>query len=250
MDKEDILIEFLREWCRVDSQCVLNQNEWQLFSQSGEDGLLQAILQDIGQVPNFCVEFGAGDGRWCNTSLLLTQGWRGFWIEADKEKYKKIASLAVRFDGRLAVKHATVNIENVNRLLSNVPHDFGVLSIDIDGNDYHVLEAIDKSPAIVIIEYNGRFPPGFEWVMPYKPDYVYDDGKLFGASLHSLMKLAEKKGYCLVATTLSGVNAFFVREDLAGAFSVQTEKELWHPLRKWLIDESKSLDLELFSDAK
>lgn len=85
----------------------------------------------------------------------------------------------------------------------------------MDGNDYHIWEAIScVSPRVVCIEYNGRFPPDCEWVMPYFREHTWRENDYFGASLKSLEMLGRKKGYQLVGTNLTGVNAFFVRDDL------------------------------------
>src|SRR5262249_45012672 len=125
-----------------------------------------------------------------------------------------------RLHGLRAVR-AFVTRENIDQLL--VDHgfagDLGLLSIDIDGNDYWVWEAIRSArPAIVVIEYNYRFGKERAVTIPYDPSFVRSragTGILyFGASLKALCLLGRRKGYCFVGCNSHGVNAFFVREDL------------------------------------
>jgi hypothetical protein len=113
--------------------------------------------------------------------------------------------------------HSLVTSQNIEDLLAAnaVPADFDVLSIDIDGNDYWVWSAIRRwKPRLVAIEYNAAYPPPQKWVMKQNPDHVWDGTTYYGASLTSLATLGREKGYALVATNSTGVNAFFVRADL------------------------------------
>jgi uncharacterized coiled-coil protein SlyX len=122
----------------------------------------------------------------------------------------------------VAVRAAFVTTENINELLAeaNVPPEFDLLSIDIDGNDYWIWQALtDYSPRAVIIEYNASFRPPRAWTMPYNPQHSWDGSNYYGVSLSALEKLGRQKGYRLVGCSSLGVNAFFVRADLvAGKF--------------------------------
>lgn len=90
-----------------------------------------------------------------------------------------------------------------------------LLSIDIDGNDYHIWEAVSAvQPRVVIIEYNAKFPPECDWVMPYDAGYVWDSSDRQGATLKAMERLGRKKGYQLVGTNMTGANAFFVQNTL------------------------------------
>ena len=91
-----------------------------------------------------------------------------------------------------------------------------LLSIDIDGNDYYVWNAIKcVSPRVVVIEYNSKFPANFEWIMEYDAEHIWNGDDEQGASLKALQLLGEKLGYQLVGTSINGINAFFVKKDLA-----------------------------------
>lgn len=115
------------------------------------------------------------------------------------------------------IKKEFITAENINQLLQKyrVPREFDLLSIDIDSNDYWVWKAIDNySPRVVVIEYNSCIPPNESKTIKYDPNARWDGTDYFGASLLALAKLGKSKGYSLVYCESSGVNAFFVRNDL------------------------------------
>jgi hypothetical protein len=194
----------------------LRSAELGVYSQNGEDGVLQALLHHLGPGRRFFVEFGAGAGAEANCVLLADHyGWSGLLIESDQEAY---AGLAAKYAGipRVRTVNAAVRADNVERLFgeAGVPEVFDVLSIDIDGNDYWVWQAIGAfSPRIVIAEYNGSFPAERQFVMPRDDHHAWDATDYFGASLGALRALATEKGYALVHLEASGVNAFFARAD-------------------------------------
>jgi len=120
-------------------------------------------------------------------------------------------------EGKLNIKHAFINAENIEALFEEmaVPKEFDLLSIDIDGNDYWVWRAIAQyHPRVVAIEYNAMFPAHLKYVVKYDSNKVYAITSYFGASLKSLEILGAKKGYKLVGCNFVGANAFFVRDDL------------------------------------
>jgi hypothetical protein len=191
--------------------------EHRTFSQHGEDGILKELCFRLGMRQGYFVEFGVQDGSECNTALFARlYDWSGLYIEPDRTNY---ALLEARFAGNSGVGTANVfltaeNIESVFQE-NNVPRDFDILSIDVDGNDFWLWRALRSyTPKIVAIEYNGAFPPPKKWVMKYAPDHVWDETSYFGASLASFVDLADAKGYAFVGTEACGVNAFFVRCDL------------------------------------
>lgn len=137
---------------------------------------------------------------------------------------------------QLKVLNRFITAENINELIQSagISGEIDLLSIDIDGNDYHVFKAIDViNPRVVIVEYNAKFPADFPWVMKYDPKHIWDESDKHGASLKSLEMIAREKGYQLVGTNISGVNAFFVRSDLAGELFPlpATSEALYNPFR-------------------
>ena len=195
-------------------------NQFRVYSQYGEDGLLQFIFRHLTPVRRFFVEFGVEDYREANTRfLLMNDDWAGFIMDGDPANRAAICADAayLRYDLRVAA--AFITRENINDLLreNGASGPIGLLSIDIDGNDYHVWEALSEvEPDVVIVEYNYRFGPEIAAVVPYDAAFVKTEAHpsaiYYGASLAALRHLAAKKGFALVGCS-GGVNAFFVRRD-------------------------------------
>ena len=199
----------------------LNKHEYQVFSQNGEDGIIQEIFNRIGCTNKYFIEFGVESGLECNSTNLLYKGWSGLWIEGSKEHY---SSIQKRFndlisDSRLQIQNEFINAENIQSFFdrANAPIEPDLLSIDIDYNDYYVWNAITKyKPRVVIIEYNSIFRPDTHFVVKYNPNRMWDKTSFYGASLLALEQLGREMGYSLVGCVFSGSNAFFVRNDLVG----------------------------------
>jgi hypothetical protein len=199
----------------------LNHYEYRVHSQNGEDGIIAEIFNRIGTTNKFFVEFGAGSGVENNTAFLLIKGWSGLWIESDRSRSKIINQKFAFLIGRsLRVVNIFINTENIEKILreNGVPQEFDLLSVDIDGNDFWMWNAISWfKPRVVVIEYNSIFPPDIDWVIKYNQNFKrIGYTSFFGASLKALEKLGTKKGYTLVACDLRGISAFFVRTDLIG----------------------------------
>lgn len=222
---DDYLQRHLYQNPRYQAADKLNRYEFQAFSQFGEDGIIEEIFKRIGITNRFFVEFGVETGVETNTTYLLYQDWKGLWIDGSDDNIRSIhrhfpRSLA---KGNLTAIQGFITAENIEQLFrqGNVPTEFDLLSIDIDRNDYHVWNAIGRyQPRVVIIEYNSIFRPGCQFVVEYDPNAIWDGTSNTSASLEALYRLGLQKGYALVASSFSGVNAFFVREDLVnGAFT-------------------------------
>jgi hypothetical protein len=179
------------------------------FSQWGEDGVIARILATLPERDRWCVEFGAGDGvALSNTRRLIAQdGCSAVMIEGDAGKYRALERNCADRDNVRTIR-AFVGFsaeDGLDALLSDcgVPENFDFLSIDIDGNDYHVWQAIEKyRPKAVCVEFNPTVPPGVRFVQPADP------GVNQGCSLLALDELARSKGYELVSVLFC--NALFV----------------------------------------
>jgi hypothetical protein len=192
-----------------------------VFAQTDEDGILAYLISEIAPPKTF-VEIGVGDYRESNTRHLIKQGdWRGLIIEGGPENCRRIRGLGElwRFDLQLA--EAFVTRETVDDLIrdAGIEGEIGILSLDIDGNDYWVWRGITAvRPAIVVVEFNGRFGADRPVTVPYDPSFTRNPaaagGIYFGASLAAMVKLGEEKGYAYVGSNGADVNAFFVRTDL------------------------------------
>jgi hypothetical protein len=191
---------------------------YKVYSQNDEDGIINEIFKRIGTTNKTFVEFGVESGLECNGHFLLFNGWRGLWIDGDKEYFRKLKEY---FSEPLSSKQLTainafITTENINDLIgkNGFNDEIDLLCIDVDGNDYWIWQTIKCiQPRVVVIEYNAKFPPPCEWIMEYDPNHIWDISDKHGASLKSLEILGDKLGYQLVGT--NGVNAFFVKKELA-----------------------------------
>ncbi|OAV73463.1 hypothetical protein Barb6_00220 [Bacteroidales bacterium Barb6] len=188
---------------------------FKVYSQNDEDGIIQEIFKRIGTTSKTFVEFGAGDGLENNTAYLLMQGWRGFWIEGSSASVKNIKNIYERAIccSQLFIENVFITKDNIDSLISKYfTGEIDLLSIDIDRNDYYIWKNIRSiNPRVVIVEYNGKFPPPCSYIMKYDENHQWDGSDKQGMSLQSATNLGESLGYQLVGTNLSGVNAFFVR---------------------------------------
>ena len=195
----------------------LNAFERKIYSQNGEDGILHELLFRVGR-DRYFVEFGVWDGSECNTALLAEwYGWHGLLIEGDPILAEGLRSRHRVREDDVKVMCEFITRENIVDLFrrGGVPEEFDFLSIDIDGNDYWVWEALDAyRPRVVVIEYNGSLPAQSFWIMRYNPAHEWDKTLYYGASLAALEHLGLQKGYALLGTDSVGINAFFVRRDL------------------------------------
>ena len=199
----------------------LNDYEFRVFSQWGEDGIIQHLVRNL-DIPNkYFVEFGVQDYREANTRfLLVNNNWSGLVMDSSAENVELITKDLVYWAYDVKAVQAFVTRDNINELLraNGVTGEIGLLSIDIDGNDFWIWQAIEViNPVIVLIEYNHRFGRQAAVTIPYKEKF--DRAKTdhapiyFGASLQALCWLARRKGYVFVGCGSNGVNAFFVRRD-------------------------------------
>lgn len=211
---------------------------FKVHSQSDEDGILAEIFARIGVTNRVFVEIGVESGIECNTLHLLDEGWSGLWMEGYPEYVDAIqkSAKAMLGSGQLKLAGAYVTADNVNTLIAGagIEGEIDLFSLDIDSNDYHVLEALKViRPRILVLEHNHSCPPPERYIMPRNDHYRWSPGNPdFGASLTSLTELATTKGYSLVGCGLYSPNSFHVRNDLVqdrfeGPF---TPEHFWNPM--------------------
>jgi hypothetical protein len=201
----------------------LHDVEFRVFSQYGDDGIIQYLLQHV-DAPESFIEFGVETYCESNTRFLLVKdNWRGLVIDGSSSNVASIKTMSEHWRHDLTAVASFITRDNVNDLFTGAGFtgEIGLLSIDIDGNDYWVWEAIDVvSPAIVVAEYNSVFGPDAKVTVPYAPDFTrraaHHSNLFFGASLAALCTLAERKGYAFVGSNSNGNNAYFVRHDQLG----------------------------------
>jgi len=186
----------MSEWIKT-----LDKYRGQRYSQCWEDGIINRIFESIGTTNTFFVDIGAGDGKYnSNTAnLRIHAGWHGLLL--DKKP------------GGPIVQKEFITAENVNDVLKkhNVPDEFDLLSIDVDGNDYWVWKALNYHPRVVVIEFNPNHLDSR--TIKYDPNFEWDKTNYYGASLLALKYLGGEKGYSLIYQA-DFLNAFFIRKDI------------------------------------
>jgi hypothetical protein len=228
-------------------------HEFGVFSQWGEDGLIAYLVDHVAIDRPWFVEFGVEDYREANTRfLLMTRDWRGLVIDGSETHVRSIRADDISWRHELESRCAFVTRDNINALLGDAGFsgDIGLLSIDIDGNDYWVWEAIDiVSPRIVVAEYNSLWGPSRAVTVPYDADFVrtrkHHSNLYYGASITALAQLGRRKGYSLVGGNSAGNNAFFVRDDVRGAIPTVTPE---HAYRRARFREGRDTDGKLTFD--
>ena len=212
-----------------------------VYSQTDEDGILAEIFRRIGTTTKTFIEFGIGDGLENNTVALLFDGWRGLWIDASTQHVQTIRSewASVIAEGRLTIVESFITINNINDIIRshNVVEQPDLLSVDIDGNDWHVLNAINcVQPRVIVVEYNAKFIPPLKYCMSYQEDHAWTGDDNHSASLQFFEEGLRARGYSLVGCSISGANAFFVRSDLVGDLFLEpfTAEEHYQPARYYM----------------
>jgi hypothetical protein len=207
----------------------LEDVEFRVFSQFGDDGILQYIVSHLAGIPRTFVEFGVEDYAESNTRfLLMNNNWSGFIMDGSAEHMTAVTSAYYYWRHELVARPAFITVENVNGLLAQRPFpDVGVLHIDVDGNDYWIWQAIDCiKPPVVIVEYNSVLGPERPVSVPYAADFrrtqAHFSNLYWGASLPALAHLASAKGYALIGSNSAGNNAYFIRTDCLNGFLVAT----------------------------
>src|ERR1700683_3690892 len=200
----------------------LYEVEFKIFSQWGEDGIIQYLAQNIEIPSKTFIEFGVEDFSESNCRfLMMKDNWSGFVIDGAETNVRRIQASPNFWRYDLTAHCAFITKDNIAKLLeqSGFGKDVGILSIDVDGMDYWVAQALsDWRPRIFIIEYNAVFGIDRAVVVPYDAKFnrtaAHPSNLYWGAGLKALYLLAKERGYELVGTNSGGNNAFFVRREL------------------------------------
>jgi hypothetical protein len=196
--------------------------EFRIFSQWGEDGILQYLTRNLPLPNKTFIEFGVEDFFESNCRFLMMKDlWAGFVIDGSAANISRLQSSYFYWRHQLRSKASFITAENIRALLdeSGFDKDLGILSVDLDGIDYHILERLESwRPGILIVEYNAVFGNSRAVSVPYDPAFQrtrkHYSNLYSGASLPAFCFLTSKRGYGLVGVNSMGSNAFFVRRDL------------------------------------
>jgi len=236
-----------RQRCDINS---LSDVEFCGFSQWGEDGIIDWLIDKLPDIPQKFVEFGVGNYLESNTRLLLfLRNWKGLILDGSHEHIASIKEQDIYWRYDITAKQAFITKDNINNLISDngFSGEIGILSIDIDGNDYWVWDAIDVvKPYIVICEYNAVFGDIESITVPYDEKFYrtnkHYSNLYFGASIKSLINLAEEKGYTFMGTCSNGCNAFFVHTEKCSNVITSVINHQSYPSR---VRESRNKESEL-----
>ena len=206
-----------------------SQTGFKVYSQTDEDGILLFIFSIIGTKSKKCIEICAGDGVECNSAnLIVNHGWHGLLVDGDAKLIEKgVKFYRQNSNTRVyppVLVHAWITRDNVNEVLAanEFTGDVDLLSIDMDGVDYWIWEAISCiNPRVVVVEFQDILGPSRSYTVPYSDSFnAYEHPttagmpNFCGASLPAFVKLARSRGYRLVGCNRYGYNAFFVKNPL------------------------------------
>ena len=212
------LIRDIRSRCTVEN---IRDAEFKVFSQFGDDGIIQYLIHNVDIPCKSFIEFGVENYMESNTRfLLMNDNWRGLIIDGSKEAVDYIRNDEIYWRHDLTAVNHFITRDNINTIFSEngFSEEIGILSIDIDGNDYWIWDSIVMvDPVIVIVEYNSVFGAGRAVTVPYVDDFqrtkAHYSNLYWGCSLKALCLLSSKKEYAFVGCNSSGNNAYFVRKD-------------------------------------
>jgi len=213
----------------------LQEVEYKVFSQWGDDGIIQYLVHTIPIDRKVFVEFGVENYLESNTRYLLqNNNWAGLIIDGSQKNINYIKNDPFYWKYNLKAECAFIDRDNIDSIISSngVTGDIGILSIDIDGNDFWIWQSIDcVSPRIVICEYNSYFGPCAKVTIPYDKNFIrtkaHYSNLYWGASIGALEDLAQSKGYSLIGSNSAGNNVYFIRKDVQGKLPTLSSEEAY-----------------------
>ena len=223
-DIEPMLIlqgKIMAELNKSKTSTNIQDYEFKVTSQTGEDGIIQYLINKIPIKNKVFVEFGVENYTEANTRFLLqNDNWSGLIIDGSKVHMDSVKNSTLGWKYDVKTVPSFITKDNINDIIkgAGIEGEIGILSVDIDGNDYWVLDAIEcVNPQILIVEYNSLFGSKAKITVPYDENFVrtekHHSNLYYGASIAALTELANKKGYSLVGSNKFGNNLFFVRQD-------------------------------------
>jgi hypothetical protein len=233
----------------------LEEVEFKIFSQWGDDGIIQWLIHHLEIPSRTFIEFGVSNYRESNTRfLMMNNNWSGFVMDGSQSNIEQIVRSEYFWKYELIAKNAFIDRENINALLlsSELPRDIGILHIDLDGNDYWIWEEITAiNPLVVILEYNSIFGAEKAFTIPYDKHFqrtkAHASNLYFGASLKALCALSDKKGYAFIGSNSAGNNAYFVKRHALNSIVRETTPADGYVLSKFRESRDTNGDLSYLS---
>lgn len=225
-----LLSETVKSKKRVAS---LSEVEFKVFSQWGDDGIIQWLVNNLEFPNKTFVEFGVENYQESNTRfLMMNNNWSGLVMDGSESNVAQIINSEYFSNYALLAKSVFINTDNINNLLSSseLGKEVGILHIDLDGNDYWIWKAVEViSPIVAILEYNSIFGIDRAITIPYDKAFyrtnAHYSNLYFGASLRALHQLSADKGYSFIGCNSAGNNAYFVRKDKLNDSVAETSLE-------------------------
>jgi hypothetical protein len=216
----------------------LTSIEFRVFSQFGDDGILQYLTRRL-DLPHTFVEVGVEDyTEACTRLLVLKDNWRGMIVDSSVDNMRSVRESDLYWRHDVTAVSAFVSTDNIDSLLAEggFVGEVGVFVLDIDGNDYWVWERLSAiQPVVAVVEYNSVLGPDRPVAVPYDPDFVrtraHHSNLYWGSSIAALTHLAKRRGYQLVGSNAAGNNVYFVRADRAEGLPAPTASEAWRESR-------------------
>mgnify|MGYP003956322547 CR=1 FL=1 len=234
----------------------LSEVEFSAFSQFGEDGIISWLTDNIPDISKIFVEIGTQDYWESNTRFLLKlKNWKGYLIEGSKDDIRKIKSQSIYWQNKLKAINEFVDKENINNILYKQISEkkVGLLSLDIDGNDYWILEKIELLADIIVCEYNPIFGDMQNISTIYDPHFIrknkHYSNLYFGCSIKALINLMKKKNYSFLGTNSKGMNAFFVNNEKFEYLDKNIkDKKIFPPTIRESRDSNNKLSYNTFAE--
>ena len=202
----------------------INNYEFRVFSQFGDDGIIQFLIKRVQPEKKIFIEFGVENYDESNTKfLLVNNNWKGLIFDGDKSNMGYVKNQEYFWRHALTAEAQFITKENINDLITSNGFQgrIGILHVDLDGNDYWIWETINcVSPDILILEYNSVYGKEHAWTVPYKADFnrtaAHFSNLYWGASLKALNILSANKGYSFVGCNDAGNNAYYIKSEIIG----------------------------------
>jgi len=226
---------------KMENIVSLSDVEFKVFSQFGDDGIIQWLICHLDIPHRTFVEFGVEDYHESNTRFLLFKdNWAGFIMDGSERNISRIVRSGYYWKYALIARSVFVDRDNINTILAECPfdHEVGILHIDLDGVDYWIWDEINSlSPVIVILEYNSMFGNERAITVPYDKKFsrtkAHFSNLYWGASLPALRHLSARKGYAFVGSNSAGNNAYFVRVDKLNSIVMETSTDVGYVESKY-----------------
>lgn len=227
--------------------------EVKVYSQWGEDGILDYLCERLGLSKPRVLEIGAGNFSECNSRFLAeNRNASIFAVDGRDDLVSSIERSPLLWKNHLFAHQTWVSPKNINEIISKAKNSIGsidLFSLDLDGNDYWILqEANLESVSIVVVEYNPLF--GHLRAVSVPSDDMFDrrlkhySWLYYGASLKAFEYLLKKKGFHFIGTNRVGNNAFFVRKELAIRIPFSSDKD-FSIYTDWRVRETRSEEGQL-----